>query len=132
MSVPLRRLRSPGAWIAVTGVIAIGILGCSRPMRVTMQAPGASAPAASLWEEPRDLEARDLFHGAGGRALSPRDAAYTFVAEDTSGHSPGFDVRDSSGMEWSVKLGAEAQSEVTTSRVLWAIRLPPAADLLRR
>ena len=47
--------------------------------------------------------------------------AFTFVAEDTTGWSPGFDVRDDSGLEWSVKTGPEAQSEVVTSRILWGI-----------
>ena len=51
----------------------------------------------------------------------PRDATYSFVAKDTSGFSPGFDVRSADGLEWSVKLGPEAQSEVVTSRILWAI-----------
>ena len=51
----------------------------------------------------------------------PRDATYNFVAKDTTGFSPGFDVRDEDGLEWSVKLGPEAQSEVVTSRILWAI-----------
>jgi hypothetical protein len=90
-------------------------------VRNTARVPGAPPAAASLWEEPRDLASRDLFFGAGGKALTPREAVYTFVAEDTSGHSPGFDVRDGRGLEWSVKLGPEAQSEVTTSRLLWAI-----------
>jgi hypothetical protein len=51
----------------------------------------------------------------------PVDRAFQFVARDTSGFSPGFDVNDASGVEWSVKLGPEAQTEVVTSRVLWAI-----------
>jgi hypothetical protein len=51
----------------------------------------------------------------------PRGQVYTFVTRDTSGFSPGFDVRDEDGLQWSVKLGPEAQSEVVTSRILWAI-----------
>jgi hypothetical protein len=43
------------------------------------------------------------------------------VARDTSGWSPGFDVRDANGLEWSVKLGPEAQSEIVISRILWAL-----------
>ena len=30
-------------------------------------------------------------------------------------------MRDDTGLEWSVKLGPEAQSEVVSSRILWAI-----------
>jgi hypothetical protein len=76
---------------------------------------------------------RDLFHGAGGPEFVPRDATFEFVARDTSGWSPGFDVRDRDGVEWSVKLGPEAQSEVVSSRVLWAIGFhqPPTYYLER-
>jgi hypothetical protein len=42
------------------------------------------------------------------------------VARDTTGKSPGYDVRDGEGRLWSVKLGPEAQSEVVVSRLLWA------------
>ncbi len=43
------------------------------------------------------------------------------MKKDTSGRSPGYDVRDAAGVVWSVKLGPEAQSEVVSSRLLWAI-----------
>jgi hypothetical protein len=51
----------------------------------------------------------------------PRPVVYTFVARKTTGTNPGYDVRDSGGRLWSVKLGEEAQSEVTVSRILWAV-----------
>ena len=49
------------------------------------------------------------------------DAPFTWVATDTTGYSPGFDVRGPDGRAWSVKLGPEAQTEVVASRILWAI-----------
>jgi hypothetical protein len=63
----------------------------------------------------------------------PRDASFAFVARDTSGWSPGFDVRSEDGTDWRVKLGPEAQSEVVSSRVLWAIGFhrPPTYFLER-
>jgi hypothetical protein len=67
------------------------------------------------------LETRDLFHGPGGEALTPPAVVYAFVARKSSGTNPGYDVRDPDGRLWSVKLGEESQSEVTASRVLWAI-----------
>jgi len=70
---------------------------------------------------PSDLESRDLFHGPGGSALVPPAVTYAFVARKTTGTNPGYDVRDPLGKLWSVKLGEEAQSEVTASRILWAI-----------
>ena len=77
---------------------------------------------AELWVMPEDITARDLFYGVGGPDLAPKaDVPYTWVATDNEGYSPGFDVRDSEGRRWSVKLGREAQPEVVASRVLWAI-----------
>jgi hypothetical protein len=77
---------------------------------------------SELWEAPLDIAGRDLFYGPGGPELAPKsDSTFIWVATDTSGFSPGFDVRGSDGREWSVKLGPEAQTEVVASRILWAI-----------
>lgn len=74
---------------------------------------------SELWAEPE--ASRDLFWGPGGRGAAPDPKAeYRFVARDTTGKSPGYDVRDAQGRLWSVKLGPEAQSEVVVSRLLWA------------
>ena len=121
MSVRRWGLRSHGVLLVIIAGAATSTLSCAPAMRSTVSTPGAPAAPASLWEEPRDLATRDLFFGPGGQSLAPGDATYTFVAQDTTGHSPGFDVRDARGLEWSVKLGPDSQSEVTTSRVLWAI-----------
>ena len=76
---------------------------------------------AELWQEPTDLERRDLMYGPGGRGLAPdAKASYTMLEVDTKGFSPGYDVRDDEGRKWSVKLGPEAQTEVVASRLLWA------------
>ena len=84
-----------------------------------------TAPAvdiAELWQEPADIAVRDLYAGPGGAALQPAaDAAYAFAAYKTTGTNPGYDVVDAHGRLWSVKLGVEAQSEVTASRILWAM-----------
>ena len=77
---------------------------------------------ADLWQEPSDLERRDLMYGPGGRALVPSErAGYAMLEVDKKGFSPGYDVRDGQGRKWSVKLGPEAQTEVVASRLLWAI-----------
>jgi hypothetical protein len=106
----------------VVCALALGlVVSCARSLRNT-KAPGAPpSPLAELWQEPADIVTRDLLHGAGGERLLPRASTFTFVARDTSGYSPGFDVRDREGLEWSVKTGPEAQTEVVVSRVLWAI-----------
>jgi hypothetical protein len=114
------------------GLFAFAILstGCVVGGKIT---PTLDAPTptdvARLWQEPADLANRDLFHGPGGAELMPATSTtFTFVAADQSGYSAGYDVRDPNGMEWSVKLGPEAQPEVAVSRILWALgyHQPPA------
>jgi hypothetical protein len=100
---------------------AVTAAGCARQMRTVELTPDRPAALAELWRDPGDITRRDLFHGAGGSENAPRERTFTFVAQDTSGWSPGFDVRDSRGVEWSVKTGPEAQTEVVASRILWAI-----------
>jgi hypothetical protein len=107
--------------VAVTAAVAIAATACSRTVKNVPIAASPAATIAELWQAPDDPASRDLFDGPGGAALRPRQTAFAFVAEDTTGHSPGFDVRDNAGIEWSVKTGPEAQSEVVTSRILWAI-----------
>ena len=94
---------------------------CARTVRNVQITTGEPPSIDELWQDPGNVAARDVFHGPGGEALLPRQSTFAFVAEDTTGYSPGFDVRDDRQIEWSVKTGAEAQSEVAASRVLWAI-----------
>jgi len=79
------------------------------------------APIEQLWEPPKDIGARDLFHGPGGTELAPPDAPFRFVSEDTEGNSGGYEVIDVHGRRWDVKTGEEAQVELVVSRILWAI-----------
>ena len=95
---------------------------CSPRVRVGNATPPPPDKLAELWQRPDDIPARDVFHGAGGADKVPAgSAAYTWVATDTTGYSPGYEVRGPDGRTWDVKLGAEAQSEVVASRVLWAM-----------
>jgi hypothetical protein len=113
---------------------AVHLGACGRITREVRVVPGdRPSHANELWQEPSNIERRDLFHGAGGSKLVPRDATFTFVARDRSGWSPGFDVRGENGTDWSVKLGPEAQSEVVSARILWAIGFhqPPTYFLER-
>jgi hypothetical protein len=103
-------------------IVALAVAaGCGRITRDVRLAPDPAATVEELWQQPNDLERLDLYAGPGGPDLMPRETTFTFVARDTSGWSPGFDVRSGNGLDWSVKLGPEAQSEVVSSRILWAI-----------
>jgi hypothetical protein len=123
------KLFSPIRWV----VLLAAVVACTSPPRVQPQ-PGATADIAELWQEPVDLLQRDLFYGPGGAALAPpNDRAFEFVAFKTTGTNPGYDVKDASGRLWSVKLGIEAQPEVTASRILWAMGFPqPATYFVER
>jgi len=109
-------------------VLAVTVVACTYTPHAAQPQTAASADIAELWQEPVDLLDRDLLHGPGGAALAPPpDGSYEFLAFKTTGTNPGYDVKDARGRIWSVKLGVEAQSEVTTSRILWAMGYPQAA-----
>ena len=85
------------------------------------EAPRASASLAELWVDPGP-EPRDLFWGVGGERLAPtRDALYVLDARDDSGFSVSYDVTGPDAVEWSAKVGPEAQTEVVVSRILWGL-----------
>lgn len=108
-------------------VLLVAVVACTYVPEAQPQS-GGTADIAELWQEPADLLERDLLNGPGGAALAPpADGSYQFVAFKTTGTNPGYDVKDAHGRLWSVKLGVEAQSEVTTSRILWAMGYPQVA-----
>jgi hypothetical protein len=73
-----------------------------------------------LWRDPGVVSSRNLFYGPGSPELAPAPP-FTFIEEDKSGESPKFDVKDARGVRWSVKLGEEAQSETTATRLVWSV-----------
>src|SRR6187402_1058061 len=84
--------------------------------------PHAPAKMAELWQEPRDLTQRNLLVGEFPKTDAPDPGdKFEVTGTKTSGTNHGYDVKDSKGREWSVKLGVEARVEVTVSRILWAI-----------
>lgn len=94
---------------------------------LSMVAPGAygwqrraNGMPALLWKNPGDISKRNLFYGAGAAKLAPV-APFKFLKEDKDGESPKIKVRDARGVEWSVKLGPEAQAETVATRLVWAV-----------
>ncbi|HEX4155839.1 MAG TPA: hypothetical protein VHY48_09510 [Acidobacteriaceae bacterium] len=75
---------------------------------------------ASLWQDPGDIAAKDMFYGAGGKNGQPM-SPFRFTSEDTNGTNPKFNVTDRNGANWRVKLGTESKPEVVASRLLWAV-----------
>lgn len=107
--------------------------GCAPAFEATRVEPLTPDELASFWEDV-DPQSRDLFYSAGGRELQPDpDAVYEVLERDTGGFSTTYDVRDPRGITWGVKVGDEAQSEVTASRIVWGAgyRQPPTYYLPR-
>ena len=75
---------------------------------------------ASLWRDPGNISAQDLLYGEAGKDGQPVPP-FKFIAEDTNGTNPKFDIQDANGKKWRVKLGEEARPEVVASRLLWAV-----------
>lgn len=76
---------------------------------------------AFLWEEPWNIESRDLFYGSGGPAGAPdHSAPFTFVRRSTKGTQKKIIVEDRHGRKWTVKFGPEARPEITATRIVWA------------
>lgn len=107
---------------SAVALLAITIAACGgRTVVVTPREPLSSSRMAELRVDPGP-RARDLFWGVGGRRYAPpRDVRYSFRGKDETGFSVSYDVASPDGMEWSAKIGPEAQTEVVVSRILWGL-----------
>lgn len=84
-----------------------------------------------MWQEPVNIESRDLFYGPGGAEHVPH-GTFTFIKEDLKGTSPKFWVRDQDGKKWKVKLGLEARPETAATRIVWAVGYYTGEDYFLR
>ena len=122
-----------GMSIAVTPVmriagssVALSLIVCSvacggRTVMTTPRQPVTAAVKAQLRIDPGATR-RDLFFGVGGRRYAPPESAvFKLVGKDDTGFSVSYDVTSPDGLEWSAKIGPEAQTEVVLSRVLWGL-----------
>jgi hypothetical protein len=94
--------------------------GATAPLR-TPVAPPSRDVMSQLWTNPGNTP-RDLYWGVGGQKYAPRlDADYSLKGKDETGFSTSFDVVGPDQVEWSAKIGPEAQTEVLLSRILWGL-----------
>lgn len=99
---------------------AAGACGGAIEIKPPVQPPSPDA-LRQLWVDPGS-EPRDLFWGIGGQKYAPKpDAAYAFKERDTTGFSTKYEVKGPGDVEWSAKIGPEAQTEVLMSRILWGL-----------
>ena len=89
-------------------------------LRPTIEGTPSRQLMAEFWVDPG--RGRNLYHGPWGARNAPKpDTIFTFDKPNEGGFSPKWDVKDPAGMEWGVKMGDEAQSEVTASRIVWGM-----------
>ena len=107
---------------ALALLLPLTLVACgARTVVVTPSAPVTRAQLAELRVDPGSRP-RDLFWGVGGRRYAPpAKAAYTLKGKDETGFSVSYDVKSPDGVEWSAKIGPEAQTEVVVSRILWGL-----------
>jgi hypothetical protein len=75
-----------------------------------------------LWNDPVDIESRDLFYGPGGSEGAPDQAGkLTYVGKDTKGTQKKIYAKDDKDREWTVKFGPEARPETAATRIVWAV-----------
>jgi hypothetical protein len=113
-------MHSLAARAALIGLLSLRQIGAGPHVSPDAEA-FTNAPVEALWQEPTDLERLDLFAGPEDVPAPSAHDTFEFTSVKTSGFSPGYDVKDAAGRQWSVKLGPEAQTEVVASRVLWAL-----------
>lgn len=120
----VKRILAAAAAAAAIAILPASCVSAKRPVAPAAPVP----PGASLWQQPTDLETRDLFLGPWGAEHAPDpQATYTLVEVKRSGVNLGLTVRDPQDREWSVKqpypgdMDSEAPVEVALSRLLSAI-----------
>lgn len=110
----------PNRSLLVLLVVALGLSSTAFAQKDKKKKKAAPTGTPILWHDPGDIAALDLKYGVGGAHLAPV-APFTFIKEDTIGASPKFRVKDANGVNWTVKLGPEAQSETVATRLVWAM-----------
>lgn len=111
------------AHFAISALVVAATLACAGSTGVVRvpSSPPTPQQMAELWVDPGS-HARELFYGVGGRKFVPvRDAPYKLKDKDELGFSISYDVVGPDDVEWSAKIGPEAQTEVVVSRILWGL-----------
>ncbi|HEY8561679.1 MAG TPA: hypothetical protein VIL74_14990 [Pyrinomonadaceae bacterium] len=87
------------------------------------------AGKAVIWK-PVKIGGRDLYWGAGGRAMYPNLKRITFIRKETGGNNLKYRIKDGSGRIWVAKIADESQPETAAVRLLWAVGYPTEINYL--
>lgn len=82
-----------------------------------------------IWK-PVNIKARDLYWGAGGRAMLPNLKRVTLIRKETGGNNLKYRIKDGSGRIWVAKIADESQPETAAVRLLWAVGYPTEINYL--
>jgi hypothetical protein len=102
------------------GIILATATLVSGRSKVYNELPEFEPSKAVLWQDPGQVETRNLRYGPGGSDLQPR-APFTFEKEDLSGGTPKVRVSDANGRTWVIKFGEEVLPDVFASRLAWTV-----------
>ena len=100
-----------GSTLLITAVAIGGVLH-----------PATAGAQARIWEDRGPIGQLDLYWGNASPERAPI-GPFTFVREDASATNPKAIVRDARGVQWGVKWDDEVRSEVTATRLAWAMGL---------
>jgi hypothetical protein len=88
-----------------------------------------TAGKAVIWQ-PVKISRRDLYWGAGGRAMFPNLKKVTLIRKETGGNNLKYRIKDASGRIWVAKIADESQPETAAVRLLWAVGYPTEINYL--
>lgn len=106
--------------VGILFVVLLLLITTSDAARASRDDKEEKGAIAVLWRDPGNIRDRDLWYGPGSKHLAPAPP-FQFIEEDKGGTSPKFEVKDSRGVTWVVKLGEEAAAETVATRLVWAV-----------
>src|SRR4030095_2771892 len=100
----MMKIKLTTSWIVVVfltmGINPVLCAGAYPQAEINRRASSLASGANILWEEPRDIEQRDLFYGPGGQQGAPDpESKFTFIRRSTSGTQKKIIVKDDRGRE---------------------------------
>ena len=125
----MRKMRNVLTFIVAAATVSLLTVAAAK--KPTNLVEFAERTPGLLWQNPADIESRDLYYGPGSREHEPH-GTFTFLQEDLDGTHPKIIVRDQHGVRWTAKLGSEAAPETAASRLVWAAGYFASEDYFAR
>lgn len=114
-------MRRPGLIMQGVLLVTFALMTCQALLAQSSRTRKLDSSAKPIiWRHPGDISKRNLWFGPGSPQMAPV-GPFSFTEENKSGESPKILVRDARGVEWTVKLGPEAQAETVSTRLVWAV-----------